>query len=76
MNKYGSDKPDTRFALLINDITDIFKNTEFEIFKNILNDKGIINCLVLENGAIDVSAFIVHGILSHNAKFVSDVIKK
>ena len=55
MNKYGSDKPDTRFELLINDITDIFKNTTFEIFKNIISDKGIINCLVFENGADKLS---------------------
>ena len=55
MDKYGSDKPDTRFELLINDISDVFKNTEFEIFKNILNDGGIINCLKLENRADKLS---------------------
>ncbi len=55
MDKYGSDKPDTRFALLIQDITDIFKNTTFEIFKNIINDDGVINCLQLHNGASKLS---------------------
>lgn len=49
IDKYGSDKPDTRFDLLINDITSIFTNTEFTIFKNILADGGIINCLHLKN---------------------------
>jgi len=51
MDKYGSDKPDTRFELLINDISDVFKNTEFEIFKNILASGGMINCLHLDNMA-------------------------
>ena len=48
---YGSDKPDLRFDMKINDITDIFKNTEFSIFKDVINNKGIINCLVVKNSA-------------------------
>ena len=51
MDRFGSDKPDTRFELEIQDITEIFKNTTFEIFKNIINDNGIINCLVVKNAA-------------------------
>ena len=51
MDKYGSDKPDTRFDLLINDITHIFGNTEFEIFKNILSNDGVVNCLYLKDMA-------------------------
>ena len=38
---YGSDKPDLRFDMKINDITDIFKNTEFSIFKDVSNNNGI-----------------------------------
>lgn len=48
---YGSDKPDLRFDMKINDITDIFKDTEFTIFKDVLNYNGIINCLVVKNSA-------------------------
>jgi aspartyl-tRNA synthetase len=48
---YGSDKPDLRFDMVINDISNIFKNTEFTVFKNILDDNGIINCLVVKNSA-------------------------
>ena len=51
INYYGSDKPDLRFDMKINDITDIFKNTEFTIFKDVLNNNGIINCLVVKNSA-------------------------
>ena len=51
INYYGSDKPDLRFDMKINDITDIFKDTEFTIFKDVLNDNGIINCLVVKNSA-------------------------
>ena len=33
MEKYGSDKPDLRNPLVINDVTEIFENTEFNAFK-------------------------------------------
>ena len=49
INFYGSDKPDLRFDMKINDITDIFKNTEFTIFKDNIASNGIINCLVVKN---------------------------
>ncbi len=34
MDKYGSDKPDLRNPLLIQDATEIFKDTEFKVFMN------------------------------------------
>ena len=48
---YGSDKPDLRFDMKINNITSIFKDTEFSVFKNIIENKGVINCLVVKNVA-------------------------
>ena len=38
MNKYGCDKPDLRNPLILNDITAIFTNTEFKVFKDCSND--------------------------------------
>lgn len=55
MDRFGSDKPDTRFGMEIQDITDIFKETTFEIFSNIVKDGGIINAIVLKNEASNVS---------------------
>ena len=51
INYYGSDKPDLRFDLKITDITGIFKNTEFTVFKNVIENKGIINCLIVKNAS-------------------------
>ena len=53
--KYGSDKPDLRFGMEINDITEVFKDTEFTIFKNIINDDGIINTIVVKDAASNYS---------------------
>lgn len=51
IRRFGSDKPDTRFDMEITDITDIFKNTEFGMYKDALSNKGIINCLVVKNAS-------------------------
>jgi aspartyl-tRNA synthetase len=35
LNKYGSDKPDTRFGLELQDVTEVIKNkSEFNVFNN------------------------------------------
>ena len=52
---YGSDKPDLRFEMPIYDITAIFKNTTFTVFKNIVDSSGTINCLVVKNKASEYS---------------------
>ena len=51
MDRYGSDKPDLRYDMEINDITKCFENTEFTIFKNIISNGGIINSIVVKNSA-------------------------
>ena len=51
IDNYGTDKPDLRYEMLINDITDIFKETEFSVFKKVIDEKGIINAIVVENAA-------------------------
>ena len=49
IDKYGTDKPDLRYGMEIQDITDVFKNTEFTVFKNVIEESGIINAIVAEN---------------------------
>jgi len=51
MANYGSDKPDLRFDMKINDITSIFENTELPFLKSTIENKGIINCIVAKNCA-------------------------
>ena len=51
MDKYGSDIPDLRFGMEIQDITEVFKNTDFTVFKNVIDEGGIINAIVVKNVA-------------------------
>ena len=62
MEYYGSDKPDLRFDMKINNITDVFKNTEFTVFKNVLDNGGIINCLVVKGQAENYSRKALDGL--------------
>lgn len=48
MDKYGVDKPDLRFRLHLADITEVFANTDFNVFKNIIADGGIIKSLPIK----------------------------
>ena len=49
MDKYGSDKPDLRFANEMISLNDLFSNTSFEVFKNCINNNGLIKGLLLKN---------------------------
>ena len=51
MEKYGTDKPDTRFEMLINDITEWADKTDFGVFKNAIADGGSVRAIVAENSA-------------------------
>jgi len=46
MEKYGSDKPDLRFGMELFNLTEIFKATEFRVFKSALEVGGVIKCIV------------------------------
>tara|TARA_Y100000741_G_scaffold57654_1_gene40060 strand:+ start:19 stop:1803 length:1785 start_codon:yes stop_codon:yes gene_type:complete len=51
MLKYGSDKPDLRNPLIINDITKIFtrEDVSFEIFKKLVKSGSNVRCIVTKN---------------------------
>ena len=51
IDRFGSDKPDTRFKMELQDITDIFNHTEFQIFKDVIEKNGVIRAIVAKNTA-------------------------
>ncbi len=67
MDRYGSDKPDTRFGLELQEVTPIFAQSQFNVFRNVAEKQGYIGCLVVENGSRvsrkqvdDVTAYAKH----------------
>ncbi|MBQ8931044.1 MAG: aspartate--tRNA ligase, partial [Ruminiclostridium sp.] len=51
MERYGSDKPDTRFGMEITDISDIVKDSDFSVFSGAIADGGSVRGIVAKNGA-------------------------
>ncbi len=51
MLKYGTDKPDLRNPLIINDITKIFEreDVKFEIFKKLVKGGSVVRCIITKN---------------------------
>ncbi len=45
IDKYGCDRPDLRFNLQMQDITDIVKDTTFQVFSKPIDDGGIVKCI-------------------------------
>ena len=53
MNKYGSDKPDTRFEMLIEDISNWALTTDFAVFKTAVENGGAVKAIVAKNAATE-----------------------
>jgi aspartyl-tRNA synthetase len=51
MEKYGTDKPDTRFDMHLVDITDLAKQSDFSVFHNTIASGGIVKAIIVQNGA-------------------------
>ena len=51
MAMYGSDKPDTRFGMLITDISDIVEDSAFSVFSGAIADGGSVRGIVAKNAA-------------------------
>jgi len=51
MEEYGSDKPDLRFDMKLVDLTDVFANSEFSVFKNAITGGGVVKAIRVEKGA-------------------------
>ncbi len=45
METYGSDKPDRRFGLELVDLTQVFKNTEFKVFRQAIESGGVVKAI-------------------------------
>ncbi len=45
MDRYGSDKPDTRFAMLLTDMSDLFTGTQFKVFASVLGQGGVVKAI-------------------------------
>ena len=50
MDRYGSDKPDTRFGLELKDLSDIVRECEFKVFTSAIEGGGSVRCICVPDG--------------------------
>ena len=51
MERFGSDKPDTRFGMELKDVSDLVKNLDFKVFSNAVEQGGAVKCIVAKGCA-------------------------
>ena len=51
MDKYGSDKPDTRFGMELRDLSDIVRHSDFKVFESTINEGGVVKAINVKGGA-------------------------
>jgi aspartyl-tRNA synthetase len=51
MDRYGSDKPDLRYSVELNDLTDYLRGTEFRVFAGAIDAGGYVGAVVMPGGA-------------------------
>jgi len=51
MARYGSDKPDIRFGMELQDLNETLKDTEFKVFKGTIDNGGQVKAIVVKDGA-------------------------
>ncbi len=54
ISRYGSDKPDLRFGMEIHTLNDVFKQTEFKVFKDTVDFNGVV-CGIVADGCASFS---------------------
>ncbi|AGT27421.1 aspartate--tRNA ligase [Borrelia miyamotoi] len=65
MNTYGSDKPDTRYELLIQDMSQHFKQSSFNVFQDTLKNKWTIKAIIVKNQAHNFSRSKLNNLEEH-----------
>jgi len=51
MERFGTDKPDLRYAMELTDLTDVFADSEFSVFKNAITGGGVVKAIRVEKAA-------------------------
>ena len=65
MSRYGSDKPDTRFGMEIQDISDIVKDSGFSVFSGAVADGGSVRAIVAKNAAATLTRKEIDKLTEH-----------
>ncbi|WP_353457834.1 aspartate--tRNA ligase [Staphylococcus coagulans] len=62
MERYGTDKPDTRFGMELIDVSELGEVMDFKVFKGAVESGGQVKAIIVENGAKDYTRKDIDGL--------------
>ena len=65
MERYGSDKPDTRYGMEITDLSDLVKDSGFSVFSGAVADGGSVRAIVAKNAAATLTRKEIDKLTEH-----------
>jgi aspartyl-tRNA synthetase len=75
MERYGSDKPDLRFGLEFCDVTELMRKSDFNVYKTVIDEGGVVKCLRIPGGGEKYSRNDIDKLIelakTHHAKGLS-----
>jgi aspartyl-tRNA synthetase len=69
MNRYGSDKPDTRFGLELIDVSSFAKESGFKVFTSAVENGGQVKCLNVKGQAANYSRKDIDGLQEYAGRY-------
>jgi len=55
MERFGTDRPDIRFGMELEDLTDFAVRSDFRVFKDVIEDGGVVKAILVKGGASSFS---------------------
>ncbi len=69
MDRFGSDKPDVRFGLELQNVSDVFKSSSFQVFQKALTTRGSVRAIVVPSQAAEFSRKDLDDLQAHAASY-------
>ncbi|HEX7063800.1 MAG TPA: aspartate--tRNA ligase [Bacillales bacterium] len=69
MDRYGSDKPDTRFGMELVNVSEVVKNSQFKVFSGTVEKGGEVKAINVKNAAADYSRKAIDELEEHVSRY-------
>ncbi|HEX6922382.1 MAG TPA: aspartate--tRNA ligase, partial [Bacillales bacterium] len=69
MDRYGSDKPDTRFEMELVNVSEVVKNSKFKVFSGTVEKGGEVKAINVKNAAADYSRKAIDELAEHVSRY-------
>lgn len=69
LERFGTDRPDTRFGLELRNLSDLLADTGFKVFRTVIEDGGFVKAINVKNAASDFSRKAIDELSAYVAEY-------